>query len=363
MKWYELKDSDKLESPCLLVYPDRIQYNAELMCSMAKETDRLRPHIKTHKMAEVIDIQLQLGITKFKCATIEEAALLARSGASDILLAMQPVARQLENFIQLMKDYPKISFSTLVDSEEAHISFHKAAKKANTKLSLWLDINNGMNRTGILPNERAAKLFLALDKDPKIKILGLHAYDGHIHDGDPHLRMLACNKDYATVEALIKTLEKSGIQKPLVVAGGTPTFPIHEKRNQVELSPGTPLLWDYGYASNYPDLKFLPAAVLLTRIISKPDKNLLCFDLGHKSVASEMPLPRVHFLTAYHFKQISQSEEHLVVRCENSDDHNIGDTYYALPIHVCPTVSKFPYAYAVNNHLTHKKWMVAARDH
>jgi len=91
MNWFELKDSRKIESPCLLVFPDRIQYNAELMLKMAGNVDRLRPHIKTHKMAEVIEIQLELGISKFKCATISEAALLAKSGASDVLLAMQPV--------------------------------------------------------------------------------------------------------------------------------------------------------------------------------------------------------------------------------------------------------------------------------
>ncbi|MGI9532380.1 D-TA family PLP-dependent enzyme [Lutimonas sp.] len=363
MNWYELKDSHKLESPSLLVYPDRIQYNAELMCSMAKDHDRLRPHIKTHKMAEVIEIQLQLGINKYKCATISEAELLARSGATDILLAMQPVARHLDSFLQLMKDYPEISFSTLVDSEQTHLTFRKAAQKANMQLNLWIDINNGMNRTGILPNETAVTLFHSLQNDPEINLLGLHVYDGHIHNGDLNQREMACNKDYHKIAALIERLEKDGAEKPLVVAGGTPTFPIHEKRDQVELSPGTPLLWDYGYASNYRDLKFLPAAILMTRIVSKPDKNLICFDLGHKSVASEMKLPRVHFLSNNNFKQISQSEEHLVVACDNSDEHAIGDTHFALPIHVCPTVSKFPYAYAIKDHIAVGKWMVAARDH
>ena len=107
MHWYELKDSSEAESPSLLVYPDRIQYNAELMCQIAKDSSRLRPHIKTHKMAEIIKIQLGLGISKFKCATLSEAALLGMCGAKDILLAMQPVGIQIKKFLNLSESNVK----------------------------------------------------------------------------------------------------------------------------------------------------------------------------------------------------------------------------------------------------------------
>jgi len=90
----------------------------------------------------------------------------------------------------------------------------------------------------------------------------------------------------------------------LIIAGGIPTFPIHSKRKNVVVSPGTPLLWDQGYTNLFPDLNFRPAAVLLSRIISKPNSNLICFDLGHKSVASEMQFPRVEFLNITNLLEI-----------------------------------------------------------
>lgn len=363
MDWFELKDSSKIESPCLLIYPDRIQYNAELMLNIAGKAARLRPHIKTHKMAEIIEIQLRLGISKFKCATIAEAELLAKSGALDVLLAMQPVSMQLERFLQLIENYPKVRFSTLVDNKQSYQEISKAALNQNIKIGLWLDLNNGMNRTGVIPGKEAEKLFKSLYQDDCIDLKGLHAYDGHIHANKLDQRTSECDKDYEAISLLIQNLEESGFPKPLVIAGGTPTFPIHKKREHVELSPGTPLLWDQGYSSNFMDLKFMPAAVLVTRIVSKPAKNLLCLDLGHKSVASEMNLPRVHFLRDNNFKQISQSEEHLVVDCATADSHKIGDTFYALPYHICPTVAKFPYAYTVKNNEIIGKWEVAARDH
>ena len=361
--WYELSDHSEVLSPALLVYPKRVMYNAELMVKIAKGPERLRPHIKTHKMGDIIKLQKQLGINKFKCATLAEAKLLAENGASDVLLAMQPVAVQLERYLELSKQYPDIKFSTLFDNEKSLTAFRDAASRQSTMLDIWLDLNNGMNRTGIKPGKEAAALYKQADHEPLLNVKGLHVYDGHIHNSDYSERTEICNKAYAPIQELKINLELLGHKPPLIIAGGTPTFPVHEKRKDVELSPGTPLLWDEGYGHQYKDLNFVPAAVLLTRIISKPEKNLLCFDLGHKSVASEMPLPRVKFLGNHQFEQISQSEEHLVVRCNNSDQYSIGHTCYAVPIHICPTVAKYGKALTVEGQKVTGFWEVSARDH
>lgn len=361
--WYELSETETASSPALLVYPERIQYNAALMLQIAEDPDRLRPHIKTHKMGEIIQLQLQLGIQKYKCATLAEAELLAQTGAPDVLLAMQPVSIHLENLIHLIKNYPKTKFSTLVDNQESLLDFKQTALATNLIIDLWLDINNGMDRTGIKPGKEAENLYKSIYKEPMLNPRGLHVYDGHIHTADPNERAIECNNDFKPVIQLKEALESEGYPVPTIIAGGTPTFPIHKKRKDVELSPGTPLLWDQGYGSQYSDLEFLPAAVLLTRIISKPEKNLICFDLGHKSVASEMQLPRVKFLGNHDFEQISQSEEHLVVKSKKSDSYSIGDTCYALPIHICPTVSKYAKVLTVENQNITGSWVVSARDH
>lgn len=361
--WYKLTGKNKIPSPSLLVYPERILYNAELMLQMANGANRLRPHIKTHKMAEIIKIQLKLGIHKFKCATLAEAELLARTGAKDVLLAMQPVSIHLDNFLILIKNYPETKFSTLFDNQQTLAEIKDAAKREKLIIDLWLDINNGMNRTGIKPYKEAEKLYKKAYSEDQLYMKGLHVYDGHIHTADPLERQIECNADFKSVLRLKSALESDGYPVPTIIAGGTPTFPIHEKRKNVELSPGTPLLWDEGYASQYRDLKFLPAAALLTRIISKPAKNLLCFDLGHKSVASEMKLPRVKFLGNHDFEQISQSEEHLVVKCTNNESYKIGEIHFAIPIHICPTVSKYAEAHTVENKKITGSWAISARDH
>lgn len=363
MNWYELINSDEVQSPSLLVFPDRVKHNAELMVAIAQSPIRLRPHIKTHKMAEIIDIQLKMDIDKFKCATLREAEILAKSGANDILLAMQPVSYQMNAYVEMILKYPELTFSTVVDNLVSAKALGTAAKESGLILELWVDINNGMNRTGISPGKEAETVYEYLCNDPFIKARGLHVYDGHIHTADLIDRTKECERDYLPVLELKNSLEKNGFKVPVIVAGGTPTFPIHTKREGVELSPGTPLLWDTGYGDNYKDLEFIPAAVLLTRIISKPGKDLLCLDLGHKSVASEMSLPRVEFLGNHKFQQVSQSEEHLVLKCPNSDSYHIGQPLYAVPIHICPTVSKYPIALIVQHNKVTGSWEVAARDH
>lgn len=362
-QWFELTDSGKIKSPSLLVYPDRVLDNTRLMIRMAGGPERLRPHIKTHKMADIISLQLKLGISRFKCATLSEAELLAKTGARDVLLAMQPVAIHLENYIDLIEKYPETAFSTIIDNQQSCDEMQKSAKARNIHLDVWMDINNGMNRTGISPGKEAETLFSSICQQSQLQARGLHVYDGHIHDADPEIREINCDQAFEGVENLKTTLEKDGYTVLKVVAGGTPTFPIHKKRKEVELSPGTPLLWDQGYANQFKDLDFQPAAVLMTRVISKPKKNLLCFDLGHKSVASEMQLPRVKFLGNHKFEQISQSEEHLVVKSDNADAYLIGDTCYALPIHICPTVVKYPKVLTVEHGAISGNWKVSARDH
>ncbi len=333
------------------------------MISMARGTSRLRPHIKTHKNAEIIKMQLDADIEKFKCATIAEAELLALCRAPDILLAMQPVGANMNRFLELMRTFPESKFSALVDNETILDRFVQLAKEKEMKVSLWMDINNGMNRTGILPGEEAVRLYSTMNKIPEIEPQGLHVYDGHIRNPDPKERKQACDSAFEIVSDLKKRIEAHGIMVKDIVAGGSPSFPFHANRKGVDASPGTTLLWDEGYAKLFPEMDFIPAAVLMTRVISKPDNKTICLDLGHKSMASEMPFPRVRFLNlGDDCKQVGQSEEHFVLECENNDSYTIGDVVYAIPVHICPTVAKYENLQVVEEGRITTVWKVAARN-
>ena len=361
--WYELDNPEEIVSPSLLVYPDRIEKNIALMISIIGDVTRLRPHIKTHKTAEIIEMQMQHGIQKFKCATIAEAELLAQCGAKDILLAMQAVGANLNRFFKLIATYPNSVFSTIVDNEITIGLISEMAASREISVPLFLDLNTGMNRTGIEPNDCAVDLFKQIADDPNLDARGLHAYDGHIRDPDIKLRKQVCDAAFNLVINLKNKIEALGLEVKTLVMGGSPSFPIHAARNDVETSPGTTLLWDERYGSSFKDMPFLPAAVLLTRIISKPKEGVICLDLGHKAIAPEMDFPRVKIFGLEDAEQTGQSEEHLVLHYPKSETLKIGDIFYAIPMHICPTVAKYSKVLTVDDGQITGAWKIAARDH
>src|SRR5437867_5598161 len=296
-RWFVLLDASEVFSPCLLVYPDRVRENVRRMIAIGGGVKSLRPHMKTHKMPEVLRMQIEQGISRFKCATIAEAEMTAAAGAEDVLLAYQPVGPNVDRFLELVARFPSVRFSCAADNPASVGDLSDAAARSSARLEVLVDLDVGQHRTGIPPDAHAAKLYRLIAALPALRPGGLHAYDGHIHEPDVAARTINCEAAFAPVEVLRRKLEWEGLTVPRVVAGGTPTFPMHARRGNVECSPGTCIFWDAGYASRFADMDFLPASLVLTRVISKPGANRLCLDLGHKSIASEMPHPRVQFLS------------------------------------------------------------------
>src|SRR5690349_20538165 len=109
--WYEIKNIDILDSPVLVVFPERVKQNIQTAIGIVGTADRLRPHIKTNKSPDVARLMLNAGITKFKCATIAEAEMLAMVNAPDVVLAYQPLGPKLKRFTELIKKYPATKFS------------------------------------------------------------------------------------------------------------------------------------------------------------------------------------------------------------------------------------------------------------
>ena len=359
--WYSIQNPDKVNSPALLVYPDRIESNIRKMIAIAGDPARLRPHVKTHKMPEIVMLQMKYGIRKFKCATISEAEMTAECGADDILLAYQPVGPNIRRFFALKKKFPEIKISCIADCEDIIKQLSENAVKYGAETPVWLDINVGMNRTGVSPGELEAQLYKMIVDLPMLIAEGLHVYDGHIHESELSLREKACDEAYLTVTSLLSELNLSIGLPVKVVAGGTPTFPIHARRTGVETSPGTTLLWDYGYSSSFGDMDFLHSAVLFTRVVSKPANNLICIDLGHKAVASEMPQPRIKLVEVENYNIISHNEEHMVIKSNEAEKMKVGDVLYCIPYHICPTVDRYDKVSVVRNGMVAEQWNVEAR--
>ncbi|MDR3404731.1 MAG: D-TA family PLP-dependent enzyme [Chthoniobacter sp.] len=361
MDWFRLTNEAEVASPALLLFEERIDSNLRRMIEIAGSPERLRPHVKTHKLGPLVAKQLALGINKFKSATIAEAEMCAQAGAPDVLLAMPPVGPNAQRLCALAKKYPGTRFSTLIDDAGAMRALGAVAVEAGLTLDVFLDLDCGQNRTGIRPGVEALELYRLATTTPGLHVAGLHAYDGHIHEADLAKRRALYEAAFAPVIAFRQQLESAGLPVPMLVAGGTPTFPFHAQQTDRECSPGTTVLWDFGYADKHVDLPFLPAALLLTRVVSKPGANRLCLDLGHKAVAAENPHPRVRFLELPDAPAVSQSEEHLVIETPRAAEFSVGDTLHGIPRHVCPTVALYSEATVVRGGAAVETWPILAR--
>jgi D-serine deaminase-like pyridoxal phosphate-dependent protein len=359
--WYSIKNINAIDSPALVVYPARIKQNIAFALQMVGDVSRLRPHVKTNKMAEVCRLMMDAGITKFKCATIAEAEMLAQVGAPDVLLAYQPVGPKMERLIKLVKTYPNTSFSCLIDNELTALQLSNLCEQNSVRLPLFVDVNNGMNRTGIA-SQKVMDLLRKIKGYKGIQIIGLHGYDGHIRDSDIAVRQAKSDEAFKCIEALRQHASEL-LGDPLkIIMGGSPTFPTHTQRAGVECSPGTFVFWDWGYKHFLPDEPFEYAALLISRVISVIDEQTICTDLGHKSVAAENPLPRVHFLNAPDAIPIAQSEEHLVLKVPEGNSYKVGDLLYGVPVHICPTVALYDKAFVIENKEMITEWKVVGRN-
>ena len=362
MDWYIIDDIDKLDTPALVVYPDRVKENIRLAKSLVDDVNRLRPHVKTHKSGDVTRLMLEAGISKFKCATIAEAEMLALNEAPDVLLAYQPSGPKLERLVKLIETYRFTRFSCLVDNVSSVENISDAAERNSLILDVYIDLNIGMNRTGIQPGEQAIELYQLCDSLPGINIKGLHAYDGHIHDVDINELTHHCHESYRPVAKLQSGLKKLGYN-PVIIAGGSPTFPIHAQREDIEVSPGTFVYWDKNYQLDCPTQPFIPAALVVARIVSLPTSTTICIDCGHKSIASENELnKRICFLNAPELKMTGHSEEHLVADAGEKHYYKVGDILYGLPYHICPTVALYERAITIENNQVAGEWKNTARD-
>ena len=269
--WYDIENVNMIDSPQVVIYADRVQHNIEAAVKMVGDVNRLRPHIKTSKTSEVVQMMLDAGITRFKCATIEEAALLASLKAPDVLLAYQPVGPKVERLYRLMQQYPATRFSCLMDHVVAALALHEYFVAKGAVIEVFMDLNVGMNRTGI-SLEEAPQLGEAIQQLKGLRWRGIHAYDGHFRDPDIQLRKVACDAQFQQVKAFQHNVQKRYGINLTIIAGGSPTFPIHAVREDVECSPGTFVFWDKGYSDICAEQPFLPAALVLSRVISPPLK-------------------------------------------------------------------------------------------
>jgi len=355
---------DDLQTPCLLIDLGRVRHNlATMAAALGGQLDRWRPHVKTCKVPEVLDLLLSAGLRQFKCATTREAAvLLARSREPiDLLVAMAHHGPNLERLRELAAAFPTHRLSVLTEDPEHAATIAQRAPA----LGLFLDFDPGYGRSGIplSDGERAVATLRAAGR----ALRGAQCYEGHLR-GDAASRSAGCRDVY---RRLLGRLAELPIPAPAafeVVTSGTPTFPFalaeaSLTRFRHRVSPGTVVYWDTTSAG-FGIAGFAYAASVLTTVVSAPGPDRVTCDAGSKALDAASGDPCAVVVDHPHLRAATPSEEHLPLqRVAEGPMPAAGSRLRLWPRHVCPTVNLADEAVLVDGDRVLDVVPVRARGH
>ncbi len=351
---YRVTDAERVMTPALILYPDIVASNvAQTLRLLEGNAERWRPHIKTAKLAYTLRLLVEHGVKNFKCATTLELLIACRNGAADVLVAYPVMGANARRLDEIAKQFPEVRISVLVENME------QVRQWQGSSLSIFLDINPGMNRTGVEQScvEQVLGLVGAI-REAGLEFRGLHYYDGQYGGLEEHERMAATRVGYDRLLDLVREVQRNGATVPEVVTAGTPTFPCSLKYQGFRdggfihrVSPGTIVYGDATSLAQLPsDYGYAPAVLVLTRVVSHPCEGMITCDAGHKSVSADAGLPTCVVVGHPELTALSPSEEHLPIKvADTSPSPTVGETVLLLPRHICPSVNNFDDALLVRD--------------
>ncbi len=347
---YRVATPDALETPAMLVYDECLQHNIDSLCRLVEGGHHLLAHVKTHKSGAVTERQLKAGMAGFKCATLNELEMVLDCGAHLAVLAYPLAqARKVERLIELVQRFGDARVHACVSAPEHIDLLQEGARQAGITLSVLLDVDVGMHRTGIALNDAALDLYRGMAASQELETGGLHVYDGHEHIVDPAERLATTQKHIEAIQAFRARLEAEGLAAPLIVGGGSFSFLAYARTEGMYGSPGTNVYWDWGYSRQMPDMPFRWAALILTQVIDRyPEQQLFTTDLGYKAICGDPPLANRVRLLGYEDAELQlQNEEHASFRREG-ELPAVGTYLLAVPGHICPTTIRYPGSYLLD---------------
>lgn len=348
---YRLTLPDELETPAFLVYEDNVRHNIQEVLRVCGSPERVVPHVKTHKSAEVLKLQMEAGMTSFKCATLKEAEMLAEGGVREIIIAYPLLhTKKIRRLMTLKQKYPATDIKVIVSRPEHLLTLSEAAGAYGGKIGVYIDLDTGMRRTGVQPGGNAGDFYALAARTPGIETIGVHVFDGQaLYKPCLSERKALVNLSLDYIHDLWDRAKKQRLDVLDNIVAGSWSFHLYLKEKNVRVSPGTWIYWDSRNAE-MSDLNFKIAALVLGQVIDQDiDQDTITTDIGSKAASPDQPTES-RFKVVGHDQAvlIAQSEEHGVVKL-NGESLKVGDFFLAAPGHACTTTVKYPYAVVVNS--------------
>lgn len=357
----------EVDTPALLVDEDRLTANINRYAALAAQAGvRLRPHIKTHKMPEVADMQLRAGAPGITAAKLGEAEIFADAGVHDIFVAY-PVVGQ-EKARRAARLAQRCHLIAGVESSAGVQYLSEAAVEAGATLFVRVEIDSGLRRTGVAPGEAEALCRLVL-ASPGLQLDGIFTFRGtSFPSAQTHDPEVLGWEEGELMVTLAEQLRASGIPIQEVSVGSTPTTPAAALVPGVtEVRPGTYVFFDRMTTKSDISTPDEIALSILTTVVSRPTEDIAIIDAGSKTFCGDI-IPANASLQGYGITIDGKSgvvermnEEHGIVRLAPGYAPQIGDKLTFFPNHVCTTVNLSDEVVIVQNGFVKDIWRVAAR--
>ena len=346
-------DAEELLTPTLTIHPESVRHNIrQTIRVLGGQASRWRPHLKTVKLASMMRLLVEEGVQSAKCATTLELLVACEAGFKDVLVAYGHTGANARRVAEIASAFPEVRVSAVVDVEEQIPNWRK------TPVSLFIDVNSGMDRTGMANDDPGAVAALARQIEKAgIEFRGLHFYDGHANEPELAARTEKAHKRYRQLMATISSVEQSGPGINEVITTGTPALPaaisfrpFAESTFRHQVSPGTVVYNDTMTLAQLPeDYNLRPAVIVVARVVSHPLPRVITCDAGHKSVSVDCGVPNCIAIGEPSFAALKPSEEHLPIEVKDASRMPaVGSFLYLIPRHVCPTVNNFDRAALVS---------------
>ena len=349
---------EELNTPILLLDLNTLEANIKRMANYFRDKKvTMRPHVKTHKTPIIAHKQIAAGAKGIACQKLSEAEVMVESGIRDVFITNQVVG--LNKILRLAKLAHHSTMSVMVDDVENVRQLSIAAAQEGVSINVLVEVNVGMNRSGVDPGPPAVKLANAVQNAKNLNFKGILGYEGHCvlidnYEEKKKLCLEALAKDVQTGDLI----RRSGIDVETICAGGTSTYDITGNYPGItEIHPGTYATMDLKFKNM--GIPFDCAVSLLTSVMSTPSPGRATVDAGLKAISTEYGLPKTKQGNG---EVIHLYEEHCLLQQDDSaKEFKIGDKVELLPMHGCTTIPLHDKFYCTRNGYLEAVWDITAR--
>lgn len=325
----------------------------------------LRPHAKTHKVAELAAMQIAAGARGLTVSSLGEAEAYAARAFDDLFIAYSvPVTAEAAKRIARLLDKTRLSIA--VDSVEGAEALAAHGMGGHSELRVVVEVNVGLDRSGVCPARAAQIGRRAVDLG--LQVDGVFAYPGHGYAAGAAGKAAADER--RVLDAAAEAFAELGLDVRVVSGGSTPTLYASREGTLNEIRPGV-------YALNDAQQVALKSASLddvalfaVSTVISVPAPGRYVLDAGSKCLASDRP----PFVDGHGLVLGSRPgtinriwEHHAVVTTGDGSGRGsageagprVGDRVLVVPNHVCTAINLQREIYAFDNN-TIETWPLIA---